>query len=286
MMMEEVFSKLRALQNILSRKIAVEKEIQDIPKVLMTQDEMLNRLRKSYIEKNAVYESSSEKIKDLRQRLEEAETNREKAERQMDAISTQREYEALDKEIRDASEKEQLLRRELQKEEKTLQEVEETLRRDEQMIDEQEGELKEKREKVETETSEKNEVLKSLADEEAGIVPGLDTEILFKFERIIRSKQGVGIVSVRNGVCTGCHMILPTQFVNEVHTGNKIIFCPYCSRILFFQESEESEENYFVDIESGGLSDLDEFEEEDEEEGEFIDEEEDNEKETMSFDEE
>jgi DNA-directed RNA polymerase subunit M/transcription elongation factor TFIIS len=70
----------------------------------------------------------------------------------------------------------------------------------------------------------------------------------------------------------GCHMILPVQFANEVRIGEEFIFCPYCSRILFYEESAEGEEEFFNTEDTGSLSDLDEAEEdeyeEEEEEGE------------------
>jgi hypothetical protein len=63
-------------------------------------------------------------------------------------------------------------------------------------------------------------------------------------------------------------MILPAQFVNEVRTGTKIIFCPYCSRVLFHEESDaDSGEQLYVDIESGSLADLEDYAEEGEDEG-------------------
>ena len=62
-------------------------------------------------------------------------------------------------------------------------------------------------------------------------------------------------------------MILPAQFVNEVRSGNRIIFCPYCSRVLYYQETEEQSEQLFADIESGSLSDLDDYSEEGEDDG-------------------
>ena len=65
-------------------------------------------------------------------------------------------------------------------------------------------------------------------------------------------------------------MILPAQFANEVHNGEKIVFCPYCSRILFYQDVEEGETEYFQLDDTGSLSDLDDAFE-DEEEGEFDD---------------
>jgi len=94
--------------------------------------------------------------------------------------------------------------------------------------------------------------------------------VLFKFERIIRNKMGRGIVAIKGGVCMGCHMILPAQFANTVRQGEEIVFCPYCSRILFYEESEQGEEDFFNDEDSGSLSDLDDmdddYDEDDEEE--------------------
>ena len=58
-------------------------------------------------------------------------------------------------------------------------------------------------------------------------------------------------------------MILPAQFANTVREGDSILFCPYCSRILFYEESEdEDEEMYFRMDDAGSLADLsDEFDE-------------------------
>ena len=77
------------------------------------------------------------------------------------------------------------------------------------------------------------------------------------------------IVAVRNGVCTGCHMILPAQFANIVREGENINFCPYCSRILYYEEvSEDQQQDYTAMGVAGslaGLDDDDDDEEEDEE---------------------
>jgi len=139
------------------------------------------------------------------------------------------------------------------------------------MIQKQEEDVKEEQSKIKLKIKEKNAELKKLQGDEKKITPGLDEDILFKFERIIRSKAGVGIVSLTKGVCTGCYMILPPQFVNTVHLGTKVEFCPYCSRILFYQEDEEGEslETAILDSESE-----DEEEEEEEQEEEAPEEEE------------
>lgn len=268
MLMEEVFERLREYQEILTKRVEIEREVDEIPKSLDAQVELLSRVKKSFAEKDAAFKEAEGRVRDLRQQLAEAEAAREAAEKQMDAISTQREYEALNKEIRDATDREHGIRKDLQREERALSEIEESLRRDESMIQLQEGEITEKSAKINAEKESKVSEIGKLRTDEEKASEGIDKDILFKFERIIRSKQGLGIVPVKGYVCTGCYMILPAQFVNEVRSGNRIIFCPYCSRVLYFQETEEQGEQLFADIESGSLSDLEDYSEEGEDEGE------------------
>ncbi|MGA2477558.1 MAG: C4-type zinc ribbon domain-containing protein [Spirochaetia bacterium] len=268
-MARTVYDKLRGLQDVLSKKFEVEREIQEIPKSLATKTELLNRLKKSYMEKSANNQAADLRMQDITQKLTEAEQNREKSEGQMDVIKTQREYEALDKEIKDATEKEQSLRKELQREQTGMEELKNVLEKEEMMIRKQEEDVKEEQSKIKVKVKEKNAELKRLLGEEKKITPGLEEDILFKFERIIKSKSGLGIVSLTKGVCTGCYMILPPQFVNTVRLGERVEFCPYCSRILFYQEDEEGE-----NLETAILDEDAEDEEDEEEEEEDSSEEE------------
>ncbi|MFP3042993.1 zinc ribbon domain-containing protein [Treponema primitia] len=274
MVMEDVFEKLRALQDILSEKITLERDIQEIPKLLTTQEELLSRLKKSFIEKNQDYEKAKLSEGDFRNLLALAESDREKAEKNMDSISTQREYEALDKEIRDATEKEQQYRKELQREERVLADLDEQMKQNASLIEQQEKELMDRRAGNDAEVAEKNSKVAALGTDEQALIPGLDPEVLFKFERIIRNKGGRGIVAIKGGVCMGCHMILPAQFANMVRKREEIVFCPYCSRILFYEESDQGEEEFFDNEDAGTLADLDDMEDdeydEDEEEEEKV----------------
>ncbi|MDR1279047.1 MAG: zinc ribbon domain-containing protein [Treponema sp.] len=280
MAMDDVFDKLRTLQDILSRKIILEQDIQEIPKLLVTQEELLARLKKTYIEKNQDYEKAKAAESEFRNKLLDAETSRERAEKNMDSISTQREYEALDKEIRDASEKEQQYRKELQREERFLSDLDEQMKESASMIERQEMELTKRRAGIEAEIAEKKTQIDDLVKQEQELIPDLDSEVLFKFERIIRNKMGRGIVAIKGNVCMGCHMILPIQFANMVRRGEDIVFCPYCSRILYYEESEEGEEDFFDSGDSGSLSDLDDIDED-----EFDDEEEEEEKVNIDYEE-
>ena len=114
-MNNDIFERLKALQEILARKNELEMEILDAPKALNTREELLERLKSEYIEKNTDYEELRKNIAVLKADLFEAEQKREKAEKSMDTIETQREYEILQKEIDDAGVRAESIRKEVQK---------------------------------------------------------------------------------------------------------------------------------------------------------------------------
>ena len=267
MEMSEVFENLKKLQDILSEKYSIEAQIEEAPKRLSTQDEDLHLKKKDFIVKSAAYEEKRKLVGGLRSKLAEAEAAREKGEKAMDSITTHREYEALQKEIDDATTLEQQIRKDLQREEKNLAELDEALEYDKKVIDDSESELNAGKAALDSEINEQKAKLEELQKQEAIYAEGVDPDIIFKFERIIKSKQGKGIVAVKGNVCDGCHMILPAQFANEVHGGDKVVFCPYCSRILFYQELKEGEQEYSHIEDIGSLVDFtddDDFGEDDE----------------------
>ena len=270
MEVEEIFSKLKDLQDVLVKKYEIEAKKAEAPKDLTAQEELLAVSQKEFIAKNAEYDAIKEKVLQLKFELEQAVKSRESGEQGMDNITTHREYEALEKQVNEAKALESDLRKELQKEEKILTELKENLKISEDMISGQENELAEGKASLDKQINEYEEKLKELKEKEDSITPGLSDEILFKFERIIQ-RNTEGIVSVKDEVCNGCNMILPSQFVNLVREGNSINFCPYCSRILYYEESEnDTAENHYFTEDIGSLVDLsDDLEDYDDEEKDY-----------------
>jgi predicted nucleic acid-binding Zn-ribbon protein len=263
MVTDNDLDKLRSLQDIIYEKIGLEKSVQEIPKLLGTQEELLNRLKKTFIEKNQEYEKIKAEEAELRNKLFEVESVREKSEKDMDIVNTQRAYEALDKQIRDASEDEQKYRKDIQTKERNLLELDEQIKGQTALIEHQEKDLGDRRKKIEAEINDKQKQIELLRKKESKLTENLDSEVVFKFERIIKNKMGIGIVAIKGNVCMGCHMILPVQFANDVRIGEDFIFCPYCSRILYYEESVDGEEDFFNTEDTGALSDLDDMEEDD-----------------------
>ncbi len=257
MQMTEELERLKSLQDVLAEKYEIEAKVEELPKTLDGSTESLDRFKREYIEKNKLYEEKKDIVARLRVELDEAQRKREEGEKGMDAISTHREYEILEKQISEAQALEDSKRKELQREEKSMAELNDLLKSEEDLIASTEKDVNEARENLDKEIAACNEKLEALKAKVAEMSEGNDSKAIMKFQRIIKRNRK-GIVAVKGKVCDGCHMILPAQFANEVHHGEKILFCPYCSRILFYEEAADLDENYVSIHDDVSADDLDE----------------------------
>ena len=53
------------------------------------------------------------------------------------------------------------------------------------------------------------------------------------YERLKRSKGGVAVVAVRNGLCGGCHVAVTAAILRHARAGTDLVSCPTCGRILY-----------------------------------------------------
>lgn len=264
MITEEVFAKLKALQDIFAQEYDVNAKIEAMPKQLEDQEQLLLRLKTEFIDMSKVYKEDKDRVLQLHTELDSVIRRREDGEKGMDNITTHREYEALEKQIEDAKIREDELRRDISKQEKHIAEIDDNIKSTESTMHLQQSELDERKKELDAALNDLRGQLEVLKAKEADYLPGIDSDIIFKFRRIIERNRK-GIVAIKHNVCDGCHMILPAQFVNDVRDGESIIFCPYCSRILYYQDTNDEEEYFSMD-DTGSLADLEDEEYEDTEE--------------------
>lgn len=60
----------------------------------------------------------------------------------------------------------------------------------------------------------------------------IDEDLLDRYERLFRTKNGTAVVALEHDVCTGCHMKVMTQTTVELRGEKSIVSCPQCGRIL------------------------------------------------------
>ncbi len=237
--LELIHSALKNLQSVLKDRFVLVEEIKELPKNLRAKQNALNVANAKYLELTDNYTKAKEAYSSNSIKYDEAKTYRESSEKKMDEITTQREYEALSKQIDDAKIKEQSLLKARTVSQTQVNELHEQLSAQQIVCDEISEDVKAETEKIDATIAEKQKLIDELDAKCAELRQDIISDELYaKFSMIVQNKKGVGIVPIHGQVCQGCNMILPVQFVNDVRSNLNIEYCPYCSRILFYEESD------------------------------------------------
>lgn len=72
------------------------------------------------------------------------------------------------------------------------------------------------------------------------IVSKINPELLKRYDNVMH-RRGTAVVSVKNGVCQGCHMALAPQLAIQVQRAEAIHACRQCKRLLFVPEVVDDE---------------------------------------------
>ena len=84
--------------------------------------------------------------------------------------------------------------------------------------------------------------LEDLSARRISVGSAIEPPILKRYEFIRNRLRHPVIVPVDNGVCSGCHMMLPPQSFIELQRGTSILSCPSCQRMIFWSPSVSEED--------------------------------------------
>lgn len=238
--LQHIHSLLLDLQDVLREKFTLENEIEALPVNLKALQEELAKANIKYLELTDKYNKAKEDVTSNSIKYDDAFAARANAEKKMDTITTQREYEALSKEIDEAKVRENGLLKARSASQAAVEELNNQLKAQEDVTDALQKQVDDESAKIDQTISEMQAQIREIDEKCAAIkAQGISDDLYEKFAKIVKNKKGIGIVPIHGLVCQGCHMILPQQFVNDVRSDNSTEYCPYCSRILYYEESED-----------------------------------------------
>jgi predicted nucleic acid-binding Zn-ribbon protein len=174
--------------------------------------------------------------RDRDQDLEEGGRRVEKLKGRTSEIKTNKEYQALLKEIETAEQENKAIEEDILKLMERIEAANAEITTAEKRaveesasIDAERARLAEVRAAVERDLA---------ADEKArGEITGRTEEsVLAEYQRLVGPKGGKVVVEARNESCSGCYMSIPPRIFVTVKKNEGIHSCPHCHRILFYKE--------------------------------------------------
>jgi uncharacterized protein len=103
------------------------------------------------------------------------------------------------------------------------------------------AEIEREKEQARQRTAEDEKLLAEQRAKRDQLRTGVNEDLLRQYERVSKFR-GSGISEVRNQKCTACQVMLRPQTYNEIRSGQHIMFCDSCQRVLYFNPAEELKE--------------------------------------------
>lgn len=241
--MKEQIGFLIELQKIELRIDKYKEKMEELPRRLHELNEELKSGREMLKEEEQRNEQLQHIKREKEKELEEENERVKKMEARLKQIKTNRQYQALLKEIAENKSFIQKLEEDLLK---IMGEAEEAQRR----LDSLKAEWLKKQEEMEKEIQgikkemkEIEKLLKEETNQKDKLISHIRSDILKKFNLIRSRRNGIAIVPTRNGACGGCYIDIPPQLFNEILKNGSLITCPNCHRILFWEGNIIAREN-------------------------------------------
>ncbi|MEK6570734.1 MAG: C4-type zinc ribbon domain-containing protein [Bacteroidota bacterium] len=237
--MEEKLTKLYALQKVDSSLDELEEMKGDLPVAVAHLEAQVSE------QQNQIYQ--------LEEMIRQAIIDRDKADletiSQMEKIEkykaqqyevkSNRQYDALSREIDSAQEKITQLEKEIEALEGKVSVAREDLEKAKAQLMETLKELKEKKQELEEVSKANEDEDLRMKHEREKLVVRIDRSDLTLYERIRKAKGGIAVVPVKRNACAGCYNAVPPQKVLELRKNNRVYTCEHCGRILVSDEIVE-----------------------------------------------
>jgi len=92
--------------------------------------------------------------------------------------------------------------------------------------------------KIDRELAEAVAARERLEGQRAPLLGDIESSLLSRYTRIRRSiRTGPAVVPINNEYCSGCHMMVTPQIINELIAGHKIHACSHCGRLLYHADN-------------------------------------------------
>ncbi len=199
----------------------LDEELKTVEQTLEEGGQRLERLKVDHKTQETALKNSIENARKTKGRLLEVKTNKE--------------YEATLKEIDTVNERSSAIEDEIIHILEEIDRVSEDLRVKEKETNDCRFACEERKKRFEEELNSIDSALADVMKRRDNVRSRVQEQLLKKFDVIKHRKHGRAVVPARKEVCYGCHMNIPPQMYNELQKSDRLILCPHCERIIYWE---------------------------------------------------
>jgi len=171
--------------------------------------------------------------KELELELKVKEEGIAKADGSLSLLKTNKEYQARLLEIENLKADKSIVEEKILMGYDTVDAARKAMEAEKATVAQYEKEFSAKKKQVDDDSALINDQLKVKESQRERLAPEVRPDCLSRYERVLKNKDGLGIVKVIDHACGGCYMHLTEQVMNELKKFEQLIACDQCARILY-----------------------------------------------------
>ena len=230
--MEHKLKLLYSLQQVDSHLQEVLELKGDLPSVVADLQTRVNELKAKIKELNEFIKKSRMDRDTTDVEIIELTEKIDKYKSQQLQVKSNKQYDALTKEIEVAEERSTSLEKRMAETEGKMQVAKADIEALTAQLEEATGDLEEKQKELREVNKEHEKEELKLQHEREKLLIRIDKADLERYVRIKNAKGGKAIVPIKRGSCGGCYNRVPPQKILEIRQNQKFFVCEHCGRIL------------------------------------------------------
>lgn len=234
---------LKSQINNLVKLQTIDSEIYALKEEKESKPQEIRGLEVSFEEKKQYLAAIEQNLLDIQKEKKEEELelaskeeNGKKLKIQLYALKTNKEYQAMLQQINDTKADASVIEDKILELLEKIDKVKIDIEREKVRLKEEEKAFTGQKQKVEERIKTIDSRLMQLEAQRKQVVPDIDSKIVSQYERILPSRDGLAIVTVKDNSCQGCNMFVPPQVINLIKMYERIVTCEVCNRILYIQD--------------------------------------------------
>lgn len=210
-----------------------------VPGKLSSLDAEIKSLQEAYEKETESMASLKKRYRDMESDVQENTVRIGKSQEKLTAVKTNKEYQALLKEIDDYKEKSSAIEDEMILCLEQMEVAETDLAEKGENLKQIQLQINAEKETIEREADEDRRRLEGAEILRQQLAGDVDPTLMADYERTKKIVKTRIVVPVLKAVCQGCNMNIPPQMFNELQRGDQLKFCPHCGRIIFWDDMLE-----------------------------------------------
>ena len=241
--LQEQLGLLHQFQQIELTIMSLHQQRQAIPLKIANLEEEFKAHQGALDAKKEALAEAERELRSKNAELTDQQEQRGKYETQLREVKTNKEYQALDKEIsfsqnKEAENEDAILRIMLD-----IDRFQEELRQEQASVDAEKEKVSSRKAAYEQEGKDLQAAVTAQQEERKRFSPDIDKELMTGYQAWGRRNKSAFVSIVKNNACGGCRIAIPPQTLKEARKFEKVVQCSSCKRILYPLPVEEKETN-------------------------------------------